>query len=72
MSSLLIVATAASIIVFLLIVTFIHHGIIHPEIDDPVERWLDSKDFWENFNRLGSSHGGVILALLLILLGVAI
>ena len=69
MTSILLVASLASIIVFIIIALFIHHGIIHPEINDPAERWLDTKDLFENFQNLGASHGGIVVALSILLIG---
>ena len=72
MPSLLLFATLASIITFIILAIFIHHGITHPEEDDFFKRWFDSEDFMKNFQNLGSSHGGVVLALTILLIGVLI
>ena len=72
MPSLLIFASVASIVLFIIIAILIHHGITHPEEPDFFRRWFDSKDFIENFQNLGASHGGVVLALTLFMLGVLI
>ena len=45
MTSVLLFAGVATIVLFIIIVILIHHGITHPEIDGFFERWFDSKDF---------------------------
>ena len=72
MPSVLIFATAATIIAVAIIAIFIHHGLTHPDEPDFFKRWLDSEDFMAAFEELGASHGGVVLALLILLIGVVI
>ena len=69
MPSLLLLASFASIVIFIIIAIFIHHGITHPEDEDFFSRWFDTTDFMKNFNNLGKSHGGVVLALSIFLAG---
>ena len=72
MNRLILVARASSLIIIAILAVFIHHGLIHPEETDFFKRWFDTTDFSESFEKLGTSHGGIALALMLVLIGVAI
>jgi len=72
MHSLIIFASLAGIILTVIFAIFIHHGLTHPEEKDFFNRWFDTKDFIESFQLLGKSHGGVVLALTIFLIGVVI
>ena len=72
MNRLVLVASAGSLIIIAILTVLLHHGLTHPEEKDFFKRWFDTQDFSAAFEKLGTSHGGIALALMLVLIGVVI